>query len=152
MNQVDEILAQCSNILPPYGRKTMQQIFQELADAGPEDEFPDMYGEGESLARFEAELAELLGKEAAVFMPSGTMAQQIAMRIWCERNRNFNVAMHPTAHPEFAELQGYQYLHNVRRIQFGSPEFLRDRLLTVKDFEGLGQNRALSCWSCLTGN
>jgi threonine aldolase len=138
MNQGDEILAQCTNILPPHGRKTIKQIFQELAAALPEDEYPDMYGSGDSLASFEAELAELLGKESAVFMPSGTMAQQIALRIWCERNHNFTVAMHPTAHPEFAEHQGYQYLHNIRRIQFGGPEFLRNRLLTAEDFEGLG--------------
>ncbi|MFZ0544664.1 MAG: beta-eliminating lyase-related protein [Candidatus Promineifilaceae bacterium] len=141
MNQVDEILAQCTNILPSYRHRhqTLKQIFQELADALPEDEYPDMYGSGDSLARFEGELAELMGTEAAVFMPSGTMAQQIALRIWCERNNNFTVAMHPTAHPEFAEHLGYQYLHNIRRIQFGGPEFLRNRILTVKDFEQLGQ-------------
>jgi threonine aldolase len=140
MDSAKEVLAQCNNVLPTYrGGMNMKQIFQELADAVPEDEFPDMYGEGESLARFETELAELLGKEAAVFMPSGTMAQQIALRIWCQRSNNFTAAMHPTAHPEFAEHQGYQYLHNIRRIQFGGPEFLRNRILTVKDFENLGQ-------------
>jgi threonine aldolase len=140
MNNAKEVLAQCNNVLPTYrGGLNMKQIFQELADAVSEDEFRDMYGNGESLSRFEVELAELLGKEAAVFMPSGTMAQQIALRIWCERSHNFTVAMHPTAHPEFAEHQGYQYLHNIRRIQFGGPEFLRDRILTAKDFEALGQ-------------
>lgn len=140
MNQVDEILAQCTNILPAHrGRLNLKQIFQELADALPEDEYPDMYGAGESLARFEGELAELLGKEAAVFMPSGTMAQQIALRMWCERTGNFTVAMHPTAHLEFAEHLGYQYLHHIRRIQFGAPEFLRNRILTAEDFERLGQ-------------
>ena len=34
---------------------------------------------------FEGEVARLLGKEAAVFMPSGTMCQQIALRIWTDR-------------------------------------------------------------------
>ncbi len=140
MNQSEEILAQCTNILPAHqGKMSMKQIFQELADSLPEDDYPDFYGAGDSLARFEGELAELLGKEAAVFMPSGTMAQQIALRIWCEQSTNFTVAMHPTAHLEFAEHLGYQYLHNIRRIQFGGPEFLRDRMLTVDDFEKLGQ-------------
>jgi threonine aldolase len=32
-----------------------------------------------------AEASELLGKEAAVLMPTGTMAQQIALRIWSGR-------------------------------------------------------------------
>jgi threonine aldolase len=140
MNEVDEILAQCTNILPAHrGRISLKEIFQELVEALPEDEYPDMYGAGESLARFEGELAEMLGKEAAVFMPSGTMAQQIALRIWCERNHNFTIAMHPTAHLEFAEHLGYQYLHQIRRIQFGGPEFLRERMLKAEDFENLGQ-------------
>jgi threonine aldolase len=140
MSKVKEILATCTDVLPAYyGFKSTKEILQDLAEALPPDELPDHYGSSDALAHFETELAELLGKEAAVFMPSGTMAQQIALRIWCERNNNFTVAMHPTAHPEFAEHQGYQYLHNIRRIQFGGPEFLRERILTAKDFENLGQ-------------
>jgi threonine aldolase len=71
-------------------------------------------------------------------MPSGTMAQQIALRIWCEKRKNFTVAMHPTAHPETAEYQGYQYLHQIKRLQFGAPEFLTNRILQVDDLESLG--------------
>src|SRR5215213_6396003 len=41
----------------------------------------DDYGEDPTVARLEAELAERLGKEAAVFVPSGTMANQIALRL-----------------------------------------------------------------------
>jgi threonine aldolase len=67
------------------------------------------------------------------------MAQQIALRIWCERRRNFTVAMHPTAHLEWAEHSGYQFLHNIHRIQFGAPEFNRYQLLTVDDLEKIGQ-------------
>ena len=39
----------------------------------------DRYGDGAALQAFEAEVAALLGTEAAVFCPSGTMAQQIAL-------------------------------------------------------------------------
>ena len=48
----------------------------------------DNYGSGALIEDFEREVAGLLGKEAAVFMPSGTMAQQIAMRIWSEQPRD----------------------------------------------------------------
>jgi threonine aldolase len=140
MTNVEEILAQCTNILPGHGpSRPMKEIFQELADTLEGNEYLDRYGSGAYIADFEAEIATLFGKEAAVFMPSGTMAQQIALRIWCEKRHNFTVSMHPTAHLEFAEHLGYQFLHNIRRLQFGAPEFLRYRLLTVKDFEELGQ-------------
>ena len=39
----------------------------------------DVYGEDPSGQRLEARTAELLGKEAALFVPSGTMANQIAL-------------------------------------------------------------------------
>jgi threonine aldolase len=39
----------------------------------------DVYGEDPTVTRLEARTAELLGKEAAVFVPSGTMANQIGV-------------------------------------------------------------------------
>jgi threonine aldolase len=41
----------------------------------------DQYGEDPSVNRLQERIADLLGKEAAVFVPSGTMANQIALRI-----------------------------------------------------------------------
>src|SRR5262249_27327174 len=64
---------------------------------------------------------ELLGKEAAVFMPSGTMCQQIAMRIWCDRRGSSRIAFHPTCHLELHEQQGYRLLHGLHGICVGSP-------------------------------
>ena len=84
------------------------------------------------------QIAEMFGKEAAVFMPSGTMAQQIALRIWCEKDRNFSIALHPSSHLITAEHGGPLFLHNLRRLQFGSYESVGDRTLTVEDFEALG--------------
>jgi threonine aldolase len=41
----------------------------------------DQYGEDPSVNRLQDRIAELLGKEAALFVPSGTMANQIALKI-----------------------------------------------------------------------
>jgi threonine aldolase len=140
MIKVEEVYNSSTNILPGHGpRQPMKTVFQHLADGLEGDELFDRYGEGEYLGHFETEMAELFGKEAAVFMPSGTMAQQIALRIWCEKSNNFTVAMHPTAHLEGAEHLGYQYLHGIKRIQFSAPEFLGNRVLAMADLEKLGQ-------------
>ena len=40
----------------------------------------DQYGEDPSTNRLQARLAELLGKEAALWLPTGTMANQVALR------------------------------------------------------------------------
>ena len=44
----------------------------------------DVYGEDPTVRELEARTAELLGKEAAVFVPTGTMSNQIAVRIQTE--------------------------------------------------------------------
>jgi threonine aldolase len=41
----------------------------------------DQYGEDPSVNRLQDEVAALLGKEAALFLPTGTMADQVAIRI-----------------------------------------------------------------------
>jgi threonine aldolase len=139
MAAADEILSQCDNVLPGHGPAlSIAQRLRQIADSLGGGERPDVYGAGEYLQSFETEVAGMFGKQAAVFMPSGTMAQQIALRIWCDRKGRATVAMHPTSHLEIAEQAGYQFLHGIHRIQFGAPETLRQRLLTVKDLEALG--------------
>jgi len=44
----------------------------------------DVFGEDPTVARLEARVAEMLGKEAAAFTPSGTMANQLALRAHTE--------------------------------------------------------------------
>ena len=41
----------------------------------------DVYGDDPTVKRLEARTAELLGKEAALFVPSGTMANQIGIGV-----------------------------------------------------------------------
>jgi threonine aldolase len=41
----------------------------------------DQYGEDPTVNRLQERIADMLGKEAAVFVPSGTMANQVALKI-----------------------------------------------------------------------
>ncbi|MGY3680752.1 threonine aldolase family protein [Streptomyces sp. TE33382] len=66
------------------------------------DEWTDLYGDG-VVAEVERRVAELLGTEAAAFFPTGTMAQQVALRCWAGRTGDATVALHPLAHPELHE-------------------------------------------------
>jgi threonine aldolase len=43
----------------------------------------DVFGEDPTVAKLESLAAEFLGKEAALFVPSGTMANQIAIHVHC---------------------------------------------------------------------
>lgn len=84
--------------------------------------YPDRYGDGALIGAFEAKVAALLGKDAAVFMPSGTMAQQIALRIAAERTGIPQVAMHPTSHLELHEFHAYARLQRLDAVLMGPRE------------------------------
>jgi threonine aldolase len=45
----------------------------------------DVYGDDPTIKRLEALGAEMLGKEAALFVPSGTFGNQLALFTWCPR-------------------------------------------------------------------
>ena len=60
--------------------KPSQAMRKAMADAEVGDE---QKGEDPTTRRLEERVAKLLGKEAAVFLPSGTMANQIAIAVHC---------------------------------------------------------------------
>ncbi|WP_260926562.1 threonine aldolase family protein [Novosphingobium sp. 9] len=80
---------------------------------------PDNYGTGALVEDFEAEVAALFGLPAARFMPSGCMAQPIALRIWSDRAGNSVTAFHPTSHLELHEEGGYRELHGLHAHLLG---------------------------------
>lgn len=127
------IFARCERFLGGHMRMRPQAMLAALADATDPNELPDVYGEGELIEQFEREVASLLGKEAAVFMPSGTMAQQIALRIWSERKQCRTVGFHPTCHLENHEEKAYQALHGLRARLIGNPH----QVITLADLQGV---------------
>jgi len=122
-----------------HGGPTVREQLAAIAEATGADERSDTYGQGERIGRLEERIAEMLGTEAAVFMPSGTMAQQIALRIWSERKRCTTVAFHPTCHLEIHEQKGYQRLHGLHARLVGN----RHELITLTDLEGI--HEPLAC-------
>jgi threonine aldolase len=80
------------------------------------DAMPDFYGDGGPVPALERRVAELLGTEAAVIFPTGTMAQQVALRYAVERVGSTAVALHPLGHQEAHERQAYAQLGGLRAI------------------------------------
>ncbi|MFC5173439.1 threonine aldolase family protein [Streptomyces mutomycini] len=104
------------------------------ADAGTVHdlgEWTDLYGDG-VVAEVERRTAELLGMEAAAFFPTGTMAQQVALRCWAGRTGSPVVALHPLSHPEVHErgaltsVSGLRTVHPTTAPRQASAEEIRD--------------------------
>lgn len=93
----------------------------------------DIYGTGTVISEFERKIADHCGKETAVFFPSGTMAQQIALRIWSDRKGTKRVAYHPFCHLEIHEEDGLKELHGIEAILLGDQE----KLFTLEDLKAI---------------
>lgn len=130
-----EATAQCDRFLGGHGPIRPREALGLLVASTEPDERSDNYGQGPLIADFEREIADLLGKEAAVFAPSGTMVQQIALRIWCDRSGRRTVAFHPKCHLETHEEKGYQALHGLRSTLVGESH----RLITMKDLQATAE-------------
>ncbi len=93
-DEQDALRAQCTRFL--HGHGPIRPA--ELLAAIPADTVPDRYGDGGVVAELEAEVAALLGKPAAVFVPSGTMAQQAVLRVHADRRQRRTIVFHPMCH------------------------------------------------------
>jgi threonine aldolase len=135
----DELRRRCTLVVPGHRG---DQPGAELAAIGAwcrdNGWRADLYGSGQLIEGFEGKIATLLGKEAAVFMPSGTMAQQIALRIWCDRANVLHFAMHATAHLELHESRAYAHLHGLRATLLGDAA----RPTTATDLDGCAERLA----------
>ncbi|MFI7615342.1 threonine aldolase family protein [Nonomuraea terrae] len=97
---------------------------------------------GAPQAALERRLAELLGKEAALYFPTGTMAQQVALRVHAETRGRFAFAAHPQTHLDVWEMQGYAAVHGLRLHRAGD----RHELMTLADLDAVAEPPAAVVW------
>jgi threonine aldolase len=102
---------------------TIRERLALLQEAAPQvydlDEPVDQYG-SRVVEVLEERVAALLGTEAAAFFPTGTMAQQIALRCWAGRTGNPVVALHALAHPEVHERGTFSAVSGLRPVRVTS--------------------------------
>ena len=121
----------CTRFLVGHGPATAASF---LATIDSETKL-DRYGDGGVVAELEAEVAGALGKPAALFLPTGVMAQQATLRVHADRlGRNTFVA-HPACHLDVREGRAYQRLHGLCMRQAGE---LR-RGMTAADLEPIAE-------------
>jgi len=95
----------------------------------------DLYGEDPSVNRLESEVAALCGKEAALFVPSGTMANQLALRL--HTRPGDDVLVSEGAHIKWYESGAAAALSGVQLCTIGASS--QDGLFTAADVEAAYQ-------------
>lgn len=113
----------------------------------------DVFGDDPTVRKLEARMADMLGKEAALFVPSGTQSNLIALMAHCERGDEFIVSQ--TAHCYRWEAGGAAVLGSIHpqpltnqadgtllladieaAIKPDDPHFARTRLLALENTTG----------------
>lgn len=124
----------CEKFVPGHLPQRAGEEFALIAEYCRENDFEaDVYGAGALINSFEAKVADLLGFEAACFMQSGTMAQQIALKIYAGKLGNKSFAIHPTSHLELHEQHDYAHLCDLKSVLIGD----KNRQLDARDIENL---------------
>ncbi|HVA70622.1 MAG TPA: beta-eliminating lyase-related protein, partial [Acidimicrobiales bacterium] len=108
--------ASCSRFLVGDGPRKVEELLKTV----PTTTVMDYYGAGGVVTELESEVATLLGKPSALFLPTGTMAQQATLRVHADRRSSKSIAFHPCCHLETHEERGYQRLHGLFGVPVGS--------------------------------
>lgn len=88
---------------------------QEINKSKPIE--PDFYGDGGATKLIEEEFAKITGKEKAIYLPTGTMANQLAIKLLNENNTK--VIVPENSHIYRDEADAAQSVHNKRLIPVG---------------------------------
>lgn len=123
--------AACTTFLAGDGNVTPAALLATIAP----DTVPDSYGDGGVVTELESYLAELLGKPAAVFLPSGTMAQAATLRVHADRRGRRTVLWHPHCHLDNYEGQAHSRVHGL----LGRPVGARHRLIQLDDLAAVAE-------------
>lgn len=110
-----------------------------------------------TVAQLQERIAQLLGKEAAIFMPSGTMTNQVALRVHCQPGDEFiceaNCHIYNYEQGAFAQLSGlvaqtvmgdFGILQPAQLVGLIKPDdehFVRTRLLCLENTHNRGSGR-----------
>ncbi len=121
----------CTRALTGHGPTRAADLLATIAP----DTAVDRYGAGGVVTELEDEVASLLAQPAAMYLPSGTMAQQAVLRVHAGRTGRRTVVFHPEAHLDRHEGRALERLHGL----VGRPVGDRARLLTLDDLRAVAE-------------
>lgn len=126
-------MARCNKFVTRHKPLTQRQWLTQMQQMPELDMDIDLYGEGPVITLLEQKMAELLGKERALFVHKGMVAQLSALLHWSKITGNRNIAIHPQSHIQVDESMAYRELCHLDGIMFGQ----QGQAITERDIDSL---------------
>ncbi|MBL4741950.1 MAG: threonine aldolase [Idiomarina sp.] len=104
-----------------HPQHSMAEQLKQLAASVDAGDKPDTYGRSGVIEAFEQDVAQLLGKQNGLFLPTGTLAQPVALKLHSLKRNKFSIAMHPSSHLLLHEHRGIEKLWGLKVQQVGAP-------------------------------
>jgi threonine aldolase len=79
----------------------------------------EKYCRGVGISQLESKIAKTFGKDAALWCPTGTLAQSIAIQIHGGKTGRNRIHMHPSCHILIHENRGFEHAHGFTEIVSG---------------------------------
>jgi threonine aldolase len=111
-----DLAKQCTRFLGGDGPRSVPSLLAQI----PDDTVMDVYGSGGVVEELEREVAAMFDKEAALFLPTGIMAQQAVLRVHADRRNLTTVAFHPLSHLRTHEENAFTRVHGLHEVLAGS--------------------------------
>lgn len=135
------LMSECTKFLTRHKPLSHKQWLARMAQSTVLDENVDFYGTGKTVELLEHKLAELLGKERAIFVPKGMIGQHSVLKHWSASSGSNKIALHPQSHMEVDEALAYKDLLNLDAVMFGQ----KNQAITIEDIDHLPNDLATVC-------
>ena len=132
------LMAKCHKFVSRHKPLTHRQWLQRIEQVPEIDLQLDFYNSGPAITLLEHKMAELLGKERALFVHKGMVGQNAALLQWAEELGNDVIAIHPQSHIAVDESNAYEYLLHLEARMFGK----HNSAITERDIDSLPEDLA----------
>lgn len=118
--QFADLLTISSAVIHRHAQAPIQDELAQLQLAASEQDQRDNYGVGGVIEHFEHQLSALFKKPACVFIPTGTLAQCIALKCYSEQSGRNVIGLHPTSHLLLHEYMAVEKLWGLTSQRMGT--------------------------------
>jgi len=132
------LMAKCNKFVTRHKPLTQKQWLARMQELPELDLEIDLYGSGPAIQILESKVADLLGKESALFFHKGMVSQHSALLEWSKRNTSKKIAIHPQSHMEVDESLAYKELLGLESVMFGQ----ENSAIKMEDIETLTADMA----------